>query len=1636
MDSLKHVKVKSRWTQSCQIDMLTEESQSSLEMSDSITDVSTSDLNENTDHSSDLNSLEVMSHKTSNNSNRRSLNIKQSLHTSDNNKKKIKHQDPKDIIEWIPINWNDISIYQTKEKSKSVGDISENIKNMPQKPFRRASLSWKFKFTPTNERSNKYYNLYRPRDLSKSIFKIKYFSTNYGLDEENSILVNDENVSLKPCYSDINNLNCKNNEHPKVVLNLNKLEISKTYFNKQEQSDDLNDEHVNHSNVEKTYKVPKLSPIELKNLRYSRSIYRFKEIRSKSLDFLKTKTNILKRSLSCDDIKKLENSVVVNFTCIKPQQTSPKKVRRQSKRIKPKNTNIDIFDNAQIPKVDYIKIAEEMYQDHKNQLLEARNKDKEFDQKLKSTNFTLVNENVYQPDKQALKLYQPSEISALLKLKQKTKKDDLYEKCDCGLSKRDAGNTRCEQCPNRMLKVECGSRCRYKQNCTNKQFQNKQFKKINIIKTAKKGYGICAAEDIPKGVLISEYVGEVISYNEMCDRLNSEEYANLNYMVELNSDAIIDSTSKGNLTRFINHSCDPNSVSEKWQALGLSRIGFFSTRNIKIGEEITFDYQFQVFGAAQRCYCYSQNCRGYIGKPPQITCSDDNDNTTENHSTSKPEEKQKKKRIIEKRIVNNDENKIKELSRQLKEIAELKTGLKADQEMAILNLNRLMVHITDSKSRSHVLRFIRREHYMNKRIFMDFSGLSIIHNWMTSNENDESFKIMILDFLAELPIPNRNTITKSKVLDVVAEWAEIPQDVKSKIESLEYPPTEQQKHCQEIENILPTNNEDKTNDLVEKARALWKKWIILKIVFKIPKKMYQHNVIKEIHSNKLTDESYALAMDIPVLDQNTFKISNKYISKAQNKQTIPLECMKQRKEYELKNFEQERPKIFRKKAMDNCLEQHEDVIKKKLDGSFLQQPINLLNCNSSVNNNTMFKRTRWDCSSNMTHIIQNSIVNYNMQIPCFMPPQGTKQPLVQFPPCHIQPQIFPNNYAFNPFTIFNTPPPPLPNQHQIKSTALSINKHVHQNVEPPDLSPTRLLLKSADTKVFNLINESLCNHFNSEKNFESNKHSNTSCSRAVKSGIDLLARIKVLSNSFKNQPSKLINFNSLKQKSGKTKLKNIQSSDINLTSACDKNNKIIFINEQAAVTSNTLSEDVLSVPKTIPLSGKNKFAANILNSLLKKTGSQKKNSTPKKFVIKNLNSEIITCAEADKEIELYKNMKPQVIKNVVAHVKTTNGFATVMKRQWGIKIKGLQENYNKIPATKRNIMRKGSIHRLSLKDGFSNKTKSVLKRHNSIYMEDYDKKPKEKRVTFLIEGETSPIFPHSEIRPINLNQNLVKQKPLMKCHPFGIRNEPKYIPQTTSTIQNSNLQLSIDDQQLETIDQQLETTDQQLETTDQQLEVTDQQLEVTDQQLEMTDDQQLEMTDDQQFEMTDYQLLEMTYDQQLETTDQQLETIHDQIIRPIVEKFKASKRRRISSHVDVSDQLEQFKNQRIHKIPLNMESLCLDVLKLIPDNEDDVKKVLNYHNLLVRVVVKTLGPYSKKPCQQGRIRNDDDFKYVAKKITENVLLKELQLKRVDKLKIGNNTKDKVTEYIKKYMSRFGEFYKRKPNEKNNQHKAK
>lgn len=207
--------------------------------------------------------------------------------------------------------------------------------------------------------------------------------------------------------------------------------------------------------------------------------------------------------------------------------------------------------------------------------------------------------------------------------------------CDCFLTADEklAGELGCgEDCLNRLLMIECGSRCVVGDRCTNRRFQTHEYAPVVVFKTEMKGFGLRAASDIQGGEFIMEYVGEVLNAKQFDKRANA--YSKVKnkhyYFMALRSDAVIDATGKGNISRFINHSCDPNAETQKWTVNGELRIGFFTTRPIAAGEEVTFDYQYQRYGKeAQKCFCEAANCRGWIGEEPDSEDEDDEDEEEE-----------------------------------------------------------------------------------------------------------------------------------------------------------------------------------------------------------------------------------------------------------------------------------------------------------------------------------------------------------------------------------------------------------------------------------------------------------------------------------------------------------------------------------------------------------------------------------------------------------------------------------------------------------------------------------------------------------------------------------------------------------------------------------------------------------------------------------------------------------------------------------------------------------------------------------------------------------------------------------------------------------------------------------------------
>ncbi|KAK8298416.1 hypothetical protein V6Z12_D05G253500 [Gossypium hirsutum] len=199
----------------------------------------------------------------------------------------------------------------------------------------------------------------------------------------------------------------------------------------------------------------------------------------------------------------------------------------------------------------------------------------------------------------------------------KTQTIDEIMICHC--KRPPDGNLGCgDECLNRMLNIECvQDTCPCGELCSNQQFQKRKYAKMMWDRFGRKGFGLRMLESISAGQFLIEYVGEVLDMQAYEAR--QKEYASRGqrhfYFMTLNGSEVIDAYVKGNLGRFINHSCDPNCRTEKWMVNGEICIGLFALRDIKKGEEITFDYNYvRVFGAAaKKCHCGSSHCRGYIG---------------------------------------------------------------------------------------------------------------------------------------------------------------------------------------------------------------------------------------------------------------------------------------------------------------------------------------------------------------------------------------------------------------------------------------------------------------------------------------------------------------------------------------------------------------------------------------------------------------------------------------------------------------------------------------------------------------------------------------------------------------------------------------------------------------------------------------------------------------------------------------------------------------------------------------------------------------------------------------------------------------------------------------------------------------
>ncbi|VDK44843.1 unnamed protein product [Anisakis simplex] len=191
------------------------------------------------------------------------------------------------------------------------------------------------------------------------------------------------------------------------------------------------------------------------------------------------------------------------------------------------------------------------------------------------------------------------------------------EQLQCSCQRGGCGEL--DECLNRMVQMECTSNCNRGVNCSNKRIYRREcVDKLSVFETANgRGLGVKTGVPIPKGQFVCEYVGEVVSM-ETFDARNEQTYRKCknHYALNLCPGFVIDAYQKGNLARFVNHSCTPNCEMQRWSVNGQHRIGLFALRSIAKDEELTYDYNWDSFDfqGVTPCSCGVPDCRGFLNK--------------------------------------------------------------------------------------------------------------------------------------------------------------------------------------------------------------------------------------------------------------------------------------------------------------------------------------------------------------------------------------------------------------------------------------------------------------------------------------------------------------------------------------------------------------------------------------------------------------------------------------------------------------------------------------------------------------------------------------------------------------------------------------------------------------------------------------------------------------------------------------------------------------------------------------------------------------------------------------------------------------------------------------------------------------
>lgn len=111
-------------------------------------------------------------------------------------------------------------------------------------------------------------------------------------------------------------------------------------------------------------------------------------------------------------------------------------------------------------------------------------------------------------------------------------------------------------------------------------------KHLRLGRSAIHGWGLFSEAKVAANDMVIEFVGEVVSQkvSEKREKKYLESGLGSSYLFSLDNGFVVDGTKRGNMSRFINHSCTPNVASKIRDVDGSPRIFFFASRDIAAGK--------------------------------------------------------------------------------------------------------------------------------------------------------------------------------------------------------------------------------------------------------------------------------------------------------------------------------------------------------------------------------------------------------------------------------------------------------------------------------------------------------------------------------------------------------------------------------------------------------------------------------------------------------------------------------------------------------------------------------------------------------------------------------------------------------------------------------------------------------------------------------------------------------------------------------------------------------------------------------------------------------------------------------------------------------------------------------------------